>query len=532
MSSARRAVFTAIALALSVHPCLAQSAESSQGNATPVVAEWPSTNSISGIIVKPGMDGDWLLEFDYAFVGKPLAKFRVDHLVKSGADAPVLRNMNKAFPVPQAGRHHAATVLSHPGEGTSTRIVVSLVPISQESAPLASQSIDKVIQWPTQDQRDVRYASDAIGNGSRESLEEARVKLERVIARTPGHAPAYVEMARVAMKTNWGPEGLSHAASLLDSALKLDPRSADAKILLGYVYTHQHRFGEAEKLFRDAERSNPPNLWLWTNWGEMLEMQGKGDQAMAKYREAVTRPVETLKSSDAKETAYTLLLKQLEAHKDADGLEALYIQRSRWWGAASCFDLEYARFKLEMRNDPQAAIDLARGTLDLNCRGNRARQILGLAHYVRWAQGTAASAEALNQARIFLPPGATALYQLARHDSTFAAAKKLIADGTPVDQLDNEKMTALALALQESKLDAVERLLRLGARPETPVSYAEIPAALLPVVEGDVAAIRVLRRAGVDYSKLSYRGATAYEYAKQVGDKELLEALKPGALVL
>lgn len=532
MSPTRQAVFTAITLVLWGAPYSAQSAERIQSSGTPAASQWPAENAISGVTVKPSMDGDWLLEFDCAFVGKPPAKFRVDLLMKSSTGEPVLRNMDKPFPVPKPGRHHFSTALSYTGTGTSTQIVVSLVPIGHESAALASHRVDQVIQWPTQDEMDVRYATNAIDNGSSAATEEAREKLELVIARNPNYAPAYIEMARVAMRTNWSPEGLHHAETLLDSALKLSPQSSDAKILLGYVYTHQRRFGEAEKQFTDAARSKPLNLWLWTNWGEMLDMQGKVDPAIAKYREAVTRPLGTGKSYRAKEMAYTFLLKRLQERKDADGLEALYTQRMREWGVASCYDLEYARFKLEMRGDARGAMDLARGALELNCRGGQARQILGLANYVLWAQGTASSAEALNQARIFLPPGPTALYLLARSDSAFVAAKKLVAAGTPIDQLDNEKMTALALALQDNELDAVERLLRLGARPETPVSYVEIPTALWPVTNGNLEAIRIMQRAGVDYSKLIYRGITAYEYAKQIGDKELLEVLKPGTLAL
>ena len=42
----------------------------------------------------------------------------------------------------------------------------------------------------------------------------------------------------------------------------------------------------------------------------------------------------------------------------------------------------------------------------------------------------------------------------------------------------------------------------------------------------DLDAIRVPQRAGVDYSKLRFRGSTAIDYAKQTGDDELLGVLK------
>ena len=86
-------------------------------------------------------------------------------------------------------------------------------------------------------------------------------------------------------------------------------------------------------------------------------------------------------------------------------------------------------------------------------------------------------------------------------------------------------MTALAHALEEKDFGAAERLLGLGAHPDTPVGYALIPVALLPVMDDDVDGIRAMQRAGVDYSKLSFRGVTALDYAKQTGNDELLEVL-------
>lgn len=93
---------------------------------------------------------------------------------------------------------------------------------------------------------------------------------------------------------------------------QIRPDSVNAKILLGYVYTHQQRFQKTEALFVDAAKSYPANAWLWTNWGELLEMQGHTDQAMEKYREALEHPA-TLVSSDARVAAYQYLLKLLKA---------------------------------------------------------------------------------------------------------------------------------------------------------------------------------------------------------------------------
>jgi tetratricopeptide (TPR) repeat protein len=531
VSPKRYGVLVAVVLVLSGQPYRAPHADPT-ADADQAGSPTPGPNSVSGIFVRQDADGGWLLDFDYVYDGQPPgAAFRIEVRPRAGTPATFQRFAARLYP-PKPGAHHVATYLPYPGEGTSEQVVVSLA-AGNDGKAFASQSIDKVITWPTQDEKDFDTAYDMIENGSDNLLRQARATLERLIGKNPQLDAGYVELARIAMKTNWGPAGLHQAETLLDSALQIRPDSVNAKILLGYVYAHQHRFKEAEPLFREVARADPPNLWLWTNWGEMLDMQGRTDQAIAKYREAVQRPLGSSRNYSARKNAYVLLLRLLEQRGDADGMEALYKQRISEFGPSSCFSADYARFTLNVRHDPDRAIALARGALNLYCQDAPSRQILGLASYVKWAQGGGAeSAAALNQARIFLPAGPMTLYLLASDDSTLPAAKKLVATGEAIDQKDNDEMTALAFALQRGELEAAQRLLALGAGPETPVTAAEIPVALLPVIDGNVAAIRVLRQAGVDYSQLRYRGATALDFAKQTGDDALLEALTPGGHTL
>ena len=203
--------------------------------------------------------------------------------------------------------------------------------------------------------------------------------------------------------------------------MKIDALSVNAKILVGYVYTHQERYREAELLFVDAARSNPIIIWLWTNWGEMLELQGKKDQAIVRYREALARPVQDSQYNAARNDAYVQLTRLLIERKDLDGTESLYKARIAEFGPGSCYSNDYAKFKLYVRGDAAGAIALARGALEQDCDDAPSRKILGLASYVQWAQGTdPASADALNQARIFLPTSARAIYLLADNERTTA----------------------------------------------------------------------------------------------------------------
>ena len=108
---------------------------------------------------------------------------------------------------------------------------------------------------------------------------------------------------------------------------------------------------------------------------------------------------------------------------------------------------------------------------------------------------------------------------------TSAAAGALKAAGEPIDQKDNQKLDALAYALQARDFAAARRLIALGANPDTPVGDMNIPVAMLPVIEEDMEGIRTLRELGVDYGAVKYRGASAFDYARMRTDEALLDAL-------
>ena len=528
-----------LALSHSYAQVLSMPATPSAGQTLPL----PGQNSVSHLNVTRETNGNWKADFDYYYTGTPLyAGLRIDlaEPVDNSSDPFESQRWMTHLPPPQPGFHHVSATIAYPrSQGTSREVVVKLVNLQPGYDVLASLRIQKDIEWPDfetwiRDQQlahsppedNLKHAVALIDSEDERSLREAKTIIENLLTQNPRMAAGYVELARIAMKTNWGPEGLHQAETLLSSALEIEPDSANAKILLGYVYAHQRRFDQAEKLFASAARSNPPNLWLWTNWGEALEMQGKVDPATSKYREAITRPMPHDTYDRARADAYRRLLPLLEKRRDFDTMEALYKQRIDEFGHGSCYSTAYAKFKLDVRGDTQAAIDIARAALNQNCEDSPARQVLGLAEYVRWSEARGPTrAEALNQARIYLPAGPTALYLLAAHERTSAAAKQLIDSGERVDQQDNQGMTALAYALQNDDSAAVKRLLALGARPDAAVGPLGMPVALIPVMEGNIDAVRSLQQAGVDYSKILYRGATAADVAKASGNKDLLDVL-------
>jgi tetratricopeptide (TPR) repeat protein len=512
-----------------------------------VVRPLPGKNSISNVVVSQNDAGVWQASFDYFYTGEPQVVLSVEVPTGKPAGAPRSSTWGITNSIAQRGSNRVTVDLHHPGAKTQTRqVIVKMRDVSRpESQPVASAQVDQLIHWPSwadwSEQREfakqspeanLNSAIALIDSGEDEELAQAKVILERLIDRDPSLTQGYVELARVAMKTNWGPEGLHHAEGLLTSALQIKPDSANAKILMGYVYVHQQRYKAAEKLFVEAEASNPKNVWLWVNWGELHAMQGRFDQAVEKYREALERPVADDSCRCARTDAYKRLFVLLERKNDQHGMEAVYKKSVAEFGDGTCFSAIYANFQLR-RGAADVAIESARKALDAKCSSVDARQVLGLAHYVVWSKSEgAARAEAMNQARIYLPPGPMPMYLLARSDKTASAVAKLVAAGEKIDQRDNDNLNALAHAVQSEDVAATRRLLRLGAKPDTPVGYGNMPVALMPVMSGNLEIVKLMQEFGADYAKISYEGATAYDFAKQTGDTELMAVLnvKPRTL--
>jgi tetratricopeptide (TPR) repeat protein len=501
-------------------------------------------NSLSKLEVHQDKAGLWVAEFDYFYTGEPrMCGLKIELLPP---ESSISRHTPPLVLPPERGAHHFSVRIQHPGTQQTTQQVLVTLQDQQQGHAIATQRVDQIIDWPSfttwiqaqqlagsTPEQNLERAAALIDANPGPQLDEPKYILEHLLSQDPKLDAAYVQLARIAIRSNPGPEGLHQAENLLSSALEIRPDSANAKILLGHVYTKQHHLAQAQALFSEVAKSDPPNLWLWENWGELLVLQHRYAEAESTYRRAIAHPVTHDTNDRARKATYSDLLQLLGQRKDLDGMEALYKQQIADYGPGSCYSSEYARFLLQVRGDTQGAIDLARRALNQDCEDSPAREVLGLAEYVKWTNTTGPErAESLNQARMFLPAGPTLLYLLAASERTSPAIKQLIATGEQIDQKDNEKRTALSYALQNEDLGAARRLLVLRARPDTPVGYENIPVALIPVTEGNVEGIRLMRQFGVDYSKLRFRGITAFDFAKQMGNNAVLEALGHAATTL
>jgi ankyrin repeat protein len=190
--------------------------------------------------------------------------------------------------------------------------------------------------------------------------------------------------------------------------------------------------------------------------------------------------------------------------------------------------VDYARFLALQRADAARSAAVLRESPSPACDASRAREVQGLTHYLAWSQAREPDrAEILRQARAFLPVDANLFYALASSDRVLAVAQQLVAAGEKVGVQDRRQMDALAYALRNGDKAVARRLLRLGAQPTAEVGPERMPAALIPVLTRDFDGIRLLQRAGVDYTRLRYQGNTAIDHARSQGDSKLLQVLDP-----
>ena len=127
------------------------------------------------------------------------------------------------------------------------------------------------------------------------SLEVAADLFQQVVTRDPAFAPAYAGLANAyalmsAPTSSRLPFDVVHPV-LRSGAVKareLDPLLAEAHAGMGWVFSHEHDWANAEKSFQQAIQLNPSLTQTYTNYSiSTLQPQGKFDQALAILRVAL-----------------------------------------------------------------------------------------------------------------------------------------------------------------------------------------------------------------------------------------------------
>lgn len=255
-------------------------------------------------------------------------------------------------------------------------------------------------------------------------------------------------------------------------------------------------------------------------------MQGKMDDGIKMYLKGVNHPPTNDTYDRARADAYSKLIGLYEERHDLDAIEKMHKNRVHDFSGDGCYVVKYAFFKIQERDEPDAAIDLLKDFNQLECGNENSKEALGMAYYVKWAQASESQRnEFINRARIYFPIGARLFYRLGSSPITLKAAKALAKSGESIDQKDNSGMTALAYAIERREYEIASRLVKLGGSPATLVGDQAVPIALIPVFNNDLEGVRLLKKLGVNYSAVNFQGMSAMNYARKMGNKKMLDAL-------
>lgn len=250
-------------------------------------------NTVSAVQVESDAEGRWFARFDYSYRGEPNpANLTVE--LKPQAN-PALKGRSIAAQVPaQRGAHQVRVELQRPmGAAGPVSTAQVLVQLSAAGKIVAAQEVTHRIDWPEvnawlTERRFVGKTNDElltqavrlIDAGTSTSLSQAKEVLERILTKDARYEMGYVELARVAMKTKWGPDGLRQAEAYLNSALQINASSVNAKVLLGYVYLPS----SPEMVYQLA--SGPATLGALdqlVRQGESLELRDNGNWSALSY---------------------------------------------------------------------------------------------------------------------------------------------------------------------------------------------------------------------------------------------------------
>lgn len=375
--------------------------------------------------------------------------------------------------------------------------------------------------------------------GERVDLESVRSRLEQVLAENPGHVQAHIELARCHLRLgyiagdDYDRQAVARAESELKRALEIDPRSANAYVLLGIVRVDQRQPQLAIQELRKAEAIGTDNPWLDLNFIAAYIQMEQWDLAATRLTQFEAN---LAKKSDVpakiKAAAVDYWMKVHTATHDRKGLSADYehsiaLAPDNPWAHGN-----FAFHLLTEEGRTDDALEHATKAVSLLSYGNGHRT-LGLAQYAKWAslrasnpkQAEALYAEAQENLQDMGYVMSTAGAAVERNEDFKRLVTALMERKLSIDAKDPDGgRTALRKAASLGRLESIKWLLAKGASVSVRDDQMATPLALA-AIHHDVEVVSVLVAHGADVNAPDDGGRTPLLRAVYMNDEPMVATL-------
>lgn len=359
-----------------------------------------------------------------------------------------------------------------------------------------------------------------IDSGNDYAFDKAKKILDQIILHDPKYVPAYPELARYYMKKNWRNGGLAQAEQMLDTALGIDPEHANSHVLIGHVYTHQKKYGQALTSFKKAEEIGTNNLWLYANWGHLFLQLDNIDAAIEKYELAIKPPRGYDTYDRARLEAYRKLIRLLQLNNDDKKVSKIFAKRIKEFPNDGCHVAEYAEYELTALGRYDDAIKMIESSMNRKCQYESYRKkVLGLAYFSKWAHefDPDKGQELYTKGQILYGDLPAMLTDAAESEKTAKILAQFVKKGLSIDSLNADGVTALVLSMGKSGTTAAKTILESGADPNKTIGDDGWTAIMVAAYSGRADLIKVLLEHGADPGIESTSGKTALSIAKANG---------------
>lgn len=246
--------------------------------------------------------------------------------------------------------------------------------------------------------------------GDPATLAQAKVMLDETLKKNELYAPTHRLLAIYFMKAGYEGLGkfkdgaLETAEASLINALQINPNYVDAHILAGHLYKRLKRPDEAYASLSRAEQLGSADPWLYNNWADLLNDEGKFEKASEYFMKVIEH---NEKYGAAEFYAISGLSRYYIAINKLDDADSLYRKKISHEPDMAWNYSEYAWFLLCKRDNFTSAFTEAESALK-RLDFTEARATLASALYRKWAaqvlSGQVVSAgKTFNEAKAVLP---------------------------------------------------------------------------------------------------------------------------------